>query len=842
MRACVVGAVLTGLMQINAFVPSAGATPGYAAQLTRYPYLTDLAGLSVAVNWATDTSGTTGSSLWGAVDGSGNCTPTTSVKASRSTITVNNVSEYQWKSVLTLPASGAYCYRVKLGATDLLGTDASPQFTTQVPAGSTAPFSFAVFGDWGQTDASGNSPDTANLMTQIGASGARFAFTTGDNGYPSGNQTNAGDIRQTGKDISAIFGPSIWAGPGRSIPLFPAAGNHGFSSGAATRSVDEINFPQDVAVATSGGRYIRETYCCVNGTKSASYPSAWYAFDAGNARFYVLDAGWADGNAGTGTVYSDDYATHWTPSSPEYQWLQSDLASHASTLKFAFMHYPLYSDQKAQNSDTFLQGPNSLEGLLASHGVDLAFSGHAHLYERNVATGPGTFPSYITGGGGEALQPIGEVKCNAYDAYGIGWSPTKNKGSKCGAAPVPDAVTRVVHFLKVTVNGTSVTVTPTDELGRTFDVVTYDFSNQLPDTQIDGAPPALTNSTAASLSFHSSDGGATFNCQLDGGGFVPCTSPQGYSGLAEGAHTFAVQAVTGAGSDPTPATATWTVDTTPPSQPTGLTPTAPLPGLVNLTWSASSDAHGVPQYQIERDGVVIGSSAGASFSDPTVAANTTYSYDVIALDGANNPSQPSDVAPITTPGSTQLVFSDGFESGSLSAWTAKGGLTVQSAITHAGAFAAQGNTSNGNTYAKKVLPSTYSDAYSRIWFNAVSASSQVNLLRYRTATDASLGYLFITSTGLLGVRNDVAATTTTSAKGITIGSGWHSLELHMAVNGTSSTIEVWLDGAIVSDLSTTTANLGTAPVGKFQIGDVQTARTYNVVYDDAAFATQRIGP
>ncbi|HEX2736516.1 MAG TPA: hypothetical protein VHP57_00090, partial [Acidimicrobiia bacterium] len=156
--------------------------------------------------------------------------------------------------------------------------------------------------------------------------------------------------------------------------------------------------------------------------------------------------------------------------------------------------------------------------------------------------------------------------------------------------------------------------------------------------------------------------------------------------------------------------------------------------------------------------------------------------------------------------------------------------------------AAQANTSNGNTYAKKTLAATYTDAFSRVWFNPVSAASQVNLVRYRTATDASIGYVFISASGSLGVRNDVAGTTTTSATALGIGSGWHSLELHMVVNGLSSTIEVWLDGAIVGDLSSTTANLGATPIGRFQIGEVQSGRTYSVVYDDAAFATVRIGP
>ena len=97
------------------------------------------------------------------------------------------------------------------------------------------------------------------------------------------------------------------------IPLFATSGNHGISATTNTASTEQINWPQSVAVATSGGRYLRETYCCVNGTNSASYPSSWYAFDAGNARFYVLQADWADSNVGTGTVYSDDYAAHWTP-------------------------------------------------------------------------------------------------------------------------------------------------------------------------------------------------------------------------------------------------------------------------------------------------------------------------------------------------------------------------------------------------------------------------------------------------------------------------------------------------------------------------------------------------
>jgi hypothetical protein len=472
--AAVVAVLATGIVAATTG-PPAGAASGVAGQLTRYPYLTDLVGRSVTVNWATDRSATSASATWGAVDGSGACTPATTVTAVRTSITVVSTPEYQWRATLSLPASGRYCYRVALGSLDLLGGKGSPVFTTQVAAGSSSTYSFAVFGDWGQGNASGDNPDTTRLLGRLASSGARFAVTVGDNGYPSGSQTVNGDLYQTGKDTSVIFGPAFWASAGASLPLFVSPGNHGFSSGAATRSTEQINWPQDTAVSTSGGRAVRETYCCVNGTNSASYPSEWYAFDAGNARFYVISADWADSNIGDGTVYSDDYAAHWAPSTPQYKWLKADLAAHPTGLKFAFFHYPLYSDQKSQTSDTYLQGSGSLEGLLASNHVSIAFNGHAHIYERNVATGPGTFPSYVSGGGGGTLQPVGEAGCHSFDAYAIGWSPTKSKGTRCGAATAPTSADHVYHFLLVTVSGTTVTVTPTDEYGRTFDVVTYHF-------------------------------------------------------------------------------------------------------------------------------------------------------------------------------------------------------------------------------------------------------------------------------------------------------------------------------------------------------------------------------
>jgi hypothetical protein len=553
----------------------------------------------------------------------------------------------------------------------------------------------------------------------------------------------------------------------------------------------------------------------------------------------VLTSAWGDTNPGNASVYANDYAAHFSPGTPEYAWLVADLQSHPSGLKFAFSHYPFYTDDKSEGSDTFIQGSSSLEGLFAQYGVNIAFNGHSHVYQRNFASAPGYPITYVTGGGGATLEPIGST-CNATDAYGLGWSPTKLKGTKCGSAPVPTSASQVFHFINVTVSGTTVTVAPTDELGRTFDVQTYSFASTIADTVIDSAPASPSTASSATFSFHSTVEPATFTCAIDGGAPAPCASPVTYTGLGDGSHSFSVVATAASGTDPTAAVRTWTIDATAPTVPGSVT-AAPLgPNAVGLSWTASSDAGGVTGYDISRGGVIIGTAGPAqtSYSDATATAATMYQYAVRARDGAGNASDYSTPAPATTP-ANGVPFQNGFEAG-LTGWTSSSGLAVQSFTVHSGGFAAEGNTPNGATYAKKTLTIPVRDGYARVYFNVKSAASQVNLLRMRSTGSVSLGYAFVSASGQVGFRNDIAATTAMSSA--VAGPGWHWIELHLLVNGTVSTNDVWLDGTPLTDISSAMTNLGTSPITEFQIGEVQTGRTYDVVFDDAAFGTQRIGP
>ena len=69
---------------------------------------------------------------------------------------------------------------------------------------------------------------------------------------------------------------------------------------------------------------------------------------------------------------------------------------------------------------------------------------------------------------------------------------------------------------------------------------TWTVDTAAPNTTITAQPSDPSNVTGPSFSFSSSEGGSTFECQLDGGGWSSCSSPKSYAGLSQGSHTFQV--------------------------------------------------------------------------------------------------------------------------------------------------------------------------------------------------------------------------------------------------------------------------------------------------------------
>ena len=403
-----------------------------------------------------------------------------------------------------------------------------------------------------------------------------------------------------------------------------------------------------------------ESYPSINGSTPKSYPSFWYAFDAGPARFYVLTTAWADGNIGSGSVYANDAAAHWTPSSAEYQWLANDLATHPRSLKFAFWHYPLYADSSSQGSDTSIQGgAGTLQGLLDANNVNIAFNGHAHGYERNAPDSAGLV-SYVLGNGGAALGSVSG--CSSFDLYAIGSS-----GSHCGAAPAPASNANVFGFAKVTVNGQQVTVTPTDSLGNTYDIKTYTFPSSEPDNTPPSVPmnvrqPSPGPRGQVNLAWDASTdtvGVTGYSVYRDGNllAELPGTGTTYADTAAAPATTYSYQvlATDAAGnssalSTPATITATGPADVQAPTPPGNLTATSPSSSQVNLSWTASADDVRVIGYEVSRDGTVLESvpDIATTFSDQNAQPGTTATYSVRAFDATGNDSTPATVT-ATTP-------------------------------------------------------------------------------------------------------------------------------------------------------------------------------------------------
>ncbi len=96
----------------------------------------------------------------------------------------------------------------------------------------------------------------------------------------------------------------------------------------------------------------------------------------------------------------------------------------------------------------------------------------------------------------------------------------------------------------------------------------------------------------------------------------------------------------------------WTpvTDTTPPSSPSALAATTVAYNRVELSWTGSSDTEsGVSGYRIFRNGTLRSFVGGTTFADTTVAASTSYTYTVRAVNGSLLESGDSNSLPVTTP-------------------------------------------------------------------------------------------------------------------------------------------------------------------------------------------------
>ncbi len=185
---------------------------------------------------------------------------------------------------------------------------------------------FAVIGDWGTGD-----KHQIGIANQMYASHQRspfdFVISAGDNVYPNGS----------GRYFNRSFEQPFSSLLKDRIKFYAVLGNHDVDEGRQ----DQCQYP----LFNMGGQN-------------------YYKIERGNGivEFFMLDS-------------TDFGATQFT-------WLESSLRESKAKWKVAVFHHPIYSSGKTHGSATGLR--KRLEPLFTHYGVNVAFSGHDHIYERTL--------------------------------------------------------------------------------------------------------------------------------------------------------------------------------------------------------------------------------------------------------------------------------------------------------------------------------------------------------------------------------------------------------------------------------------------------------------------------
>jgi hypothetical protein len=174
-------------------------------------------------------------------------------------------------------------------------------------------------------------------------------------------------------------------------------------------------------------------------------------------------------------------------------------------------------------------------------------------------------------------------------------------------------------------------VIASDSAGNTGqDSYTWTVETRPPAAAVSSGPATLSNTRSATFGF-SADEPSSFHCQLDGGSFLPCTSPASYQGLADGPHAFSVRPTDAVGNTGPTASYGWRVDATAPETTLGARPRTRTTALsTSFTFSASEQA----AFQCKLD-----AGAFAACTSPKTYARirrTAHTFQVRAIDAAGN--------------------------------------------------------------------------------------------------------------------------------------------------------------------------------------------------------------
>ncbi len=292
-------------------------------------------------------------------------------------------------------------------------------------------------------------------------------------------------------------------------------------------------------------------------------------------------------------------------------------------------------------SGTFTFGSNVSNGasqqtiLLGDDGVDDAFGVTPDLVNAGFTSDPA---------GGAACW-AGTIDCVAWGAFG-GSTPSP-AGSPAVPLGIPDgeALRRTIAPGCATLlelgddssdSATDLTVASPQPRNNGSAIVEQPCTG--PTSTIDGKPSNPTNATSAAFTYHASAPGASFECMLDATAFVAC-EPAGteYGGpLADGSHTFQVQARSETGTLGGPSSYSWRVDTAAPVTAIDTHPADPSPGNSSSFTFHASEAGVNFKCSLALGAAPDSYSACTSGKTYLGLADGSYAFKVKATDAAAN--------------------------------------------------------------------------------------------------------------------------------------------------------------------------------------------------------------
>ncbi len=251
-----------------------------------------------------------------------------------------------------------------------------------------------------------------------------------------------------------------------------------------------------------------------------------------------------------------------------------------------------------------------------------------------------------------------------------------------------------------------------------------------------------------------------------------------------------------------------TTDTEAPSIPAGLAASNVSASSAELSWSSSTDNVGVTGYKVFRDGVEVATVNQTNHKAEGLAAATTYSFTVSAVDAAGNASAQSAAATVTTLANTDteapavvtgLAVSDVTASGLTLTWLASSD-NVGTTLYHISRGGAEVATVSGTAFTDSGLTDATTYTYTVIAEDAAGN---------RSALSAALSAITLDGTAPSIPAGLVAANV--SPEGVSL--SWEAAADNVGVVA----YKVYRDGVALSAVETTV----------FQDSDLLPAETYS---------------